>query len=41
MEKRGSEAYLDLRARGKEREGSGGRVGRMKEAAVGEGWRPG
>lgn len=36
----GSEAYFNLRAEGKERDGSEGRVGRMKEADVGEEWRP-
>ena len=37
----GSEAYFDFRACVKERVGSGVRVGRMKDADVGEGWRPG
>jgi hypothetical protein len=40
-EEGGSEAYLCFRAEGKVCGGSGGRVGRMKDAGVGEGWRPG
>lgn len=36
----GSEAYLCFRASVKERGGSEGRVGRMKDEVVGEGWRP-
>lgn len=39
-EEGGSEAYFDFRACVKERVGSGVRVGRMKDAHVGEGWRP-
>ena len=39
-EEGGSEAYLDFRACVNERVGSGVRVGRMKDAHVGEWWRP-